>query len=240
MFLSFDDINHYRLFSGIVVFSTALGVAISSAGPAGLPLAHFFLAFDVVITKLMSWIMWLGIVGIPSMIAHKLLQVADFEGTFRMLGMFILCVILGLAIISFVTLPLVYLVIIKRNPFKFIKALSKALIHGIATSSSAASLPVTLECVKDLNVDPRVAKFVLTVGTILATIGTASYEAIAPIFIAQMNGITLDIGQLITLCVTASLASAGAATVPSSALITMIIVLSALGLPIDSISLIFT
>ncbi|KHJ85540.1 transporter, dicarboxylate/amino acid:cation Na+/H+ symporter family protein [Oesophagostomum dentatum] len=148
--------------------------------------------------------------------------------------------VVGLAIISFVTLPLVYLVIIKRNPFKFIKALSKALIHGIATSSSAASLPVTLECVKDLNVDPRVAKFVLTVGTILATIGTASYEAIAPIFIAQMNGITLDIGQLITLCVTASLASAGAATVPSSALITMIIVLSALGLPIDSISLIFT
>ncbi|KHJ78350.1 neutral amino acid transporter B(0) domain protein [Oesophagostomum dentatum] len=216
-------------FQGIVVFSTALGVAISSAGPAGLPLAHLFLAFDVVITKLMSWIMWLGILGIPSMIAHKLLQVADFEGTFRMLGMFILCVILGLAIISFVTLPLVYLVITKRNPFKFIKALSKALIHGIATSSR-----------RDLNVDPRVAKFVLTVGTILATIGTASYEAIAPIFIAQMNGITLDIGQLITLCVTASLASAGAATVPSSALITMIIVLSALGLPIDSISLIFT
>ncbi|KIH56513.1 transporter, dicarboxylate/amino acid:cation Na+/H+ symporter family protein [Ancylostoma duodenale] len=147
---------------GIVIFSTALGVAISASGSEGRPLGALFVAFDVVISKLMSAIM------------------------------------------------------------------------------CAASLPVTLECVKELNLDPRVAKFVLTIGTILATIGTALYEAIAPIFIAQINGITLDLGQLITLSVTASLASAGAATVPSSALITMIIVLSALGLPIDDLSLIFT
>ncbi|EYC03341.1 hypothetical protein Y032_0094g2703 [Ancylostoma ceylanicum] len=225
---------------GIVIFSTALGVAISATGSEGRPLGALFVAFDVVISKLMSAIMWLGPIGIPSMIAQKLLQVQDPVGTFRMLGMFIGCVILGLAIISLVTLPLVYTVITKRNPYKFIIALNKALFHGIATSSSAASLPVTLECVKELNLDPRVAKFVLTIGTILATIGTAMYEAVAPIFIAQMNGITLDLGQLITLCVTASLASAGAATVPSSALITMIIVLSALGLPIDDLSLIFT
>ncbi|KAK6010604.1 transporter, dicarboxylate/amino acid:cation Na+/H+ symporter family protein, partial [Ostertagia ostertagi] len=148
--------------------------------------------------------------------------------------------VIGLAIVSLVTLPLVFAVITRRNPYKFIKALNRALLQGVATSSSAASLPVTFECVRDLNLDPRVAKFVLTVGTILATIGTALFQAVSPIFIAQMNGITLDLGQYITLCVTACLASAGAATVPSSALVTMIIVLSALGLPVDDISLIFT
>ncbi|KAK6011155.1 excitatory amino acid transporter 1 domain protein [Ostertagia ostertagi] len=184
--------------------------------------------------------MWLGPIGIPSMIAQKMLQVKDLVGTFRMLGFFIASVILGLAIVSLVTLPLVFAVITRRNPYKFIKALNRALLQGVATSSSAASLPVTFECVRDLNLDPRVAKFVLTVGTILATIGTALFQAVSPIFIAQMNGITLDLGQYITLCVTACLASAGAATVPSSALVTMIIVLSALGLPVDDISLIFT
>ncbi|KAK6009740.1 hypothetical protein OSTOST_25303 [Ostertagia ostertagi] len=162
------------------------------------------------------------------MIAQKMLQVKDLVGTFRMLGFFIASVILGLAIVSLVTLPLVFAVITRRNPYKFIKALNRALLQGVATSSSAASLPVTFECVRDLNLDPRVAKFVLTVGTILATIGTALFQAVSPIFIAQMNGITLDLGQYITLCVTACLASAGAATVPSSALVTMIIVLSAL------------
>ncbi|KAK5984417.1 Amino acid transporter, partial [Trichostrongylus colubriformis] len=145
-----------------------------------------------------------------------------------------------LSIVSLVTLPLLYTVVTRRNPFKFVKGLSRALLQGIATSSSAACLPVTFECVHDMNLDPRVAKFVLTVGTILATIGTALFQAVSPIFIAQINGITLDMGQYITLCVTACLASAGAATVPSSALVTMIIVLSALGLPIDDLSLIFT
>ncbi|KAK6046224.1 excitatory amino acid transporter 1 domain protein [Cooperia oncophora] len=225
---------------GIVMFSSALGVVISACGNEARPLAELFKALDVVITRFMAAIMWLGPIGIPSMIAQKMLQVKDVVGTFRMLGFFIVSVILGLSIVSLVTLPLLYAIITRRNPYKFIKALTRALLQGIATSSSAASLPVTFQCVRDLNLDPRVAKFVLTVGTILATIGTALFQAVSPIFIAQMNGITLDMGQYITLCVTACLASAGAATVPSSALVTMIIVLSALGLPIDDLSLIFT
>ncbi|VDL81577.1 unnamed protein product [Nippostrongylus brasiliensis] len=225
---------------GITVFSTALGVAISSAGNEGRPLAELFKALDVVVSRFMAAIMWLGPIGIPSMIAQKMLQVKDLVGTFRMLGFFIATVILGLSIVALVTLPLVYVAVTRRNPFKFMRGMSKALLHGIATSSSAASLPVTFECVREQHLDPRVAKFVLTVGTILATIGTALFQAVSPIFIAQMNGIELDLGQYITLCVTACLASAGAATVPSSALVTMIIVLSALGLPIDDLSLIFT
>uniref|UniRef100_W6NCU5 Amino acid transporter n=1 Tax=Haemonchus contortus TaxID=6289 RepID=W6NCU5_HAECO len=225
---------------GITVFSTALGVVISACGCEARPLAELFKALDVVITRFMAAIMWLGPIGIPSLIAQKMLHVKDLVGTFRMLGCFIFTVILGLSIVSLVTLPLTYAAVTRRNPYKFMRELSRALLQGIATSSSAASLPVTFECVRDLNLDPRVAKFVLTVGTILATIGTALFQAVSPIFIAQMNDITLDLGQYVTLCVTACLASAGAATVPSSALVTMIIVLSALGLPIDDISLIFT
>ncbi|KAK5985500.1 hypothetical protein GCK32_020826, partial [Trichostrongylus colubriformis] len=86
------------------------------------------------------------------MIAQKMLEVKDLVGTFRTLGLFIASVIL----------------VTRRNPYKFINGLSRALLQGIATSSSAASLPVTFECVRDMNLDPRVAKFVLTVGTILA------------------------------------------------------------------------
>uniref|UniRef100_A0A1I7UFW2 Amino acid transporter n=1 Tax=Caenorhabditis tropicalis TaxID=1561998 RepID=A0A1I7UFW2_9PELO len=111
---------------------------------------------------------------------------------------------------------------------------------ALGTSSSAASLPVTFRCLNKLGIDPRVTKFVLPVGAMVNMDGTALYEATASIFIAQMNGLDLSVGQIVTVSITATLASIGAASIPSAGLVTLLIVLTALGLPANDVSLIFT
>ncbi|EFO91659.1 hypothetical protein CRE_05180 [Caenorhabditis remanei] len=223
---------------GIIVFCIVMGLVISKIGNEAKPLANLFHALDVVITRMVMIIMWLGPIGIPSLIAQKMLEVSDLWQTARMLGLFVFTVILGLAIQAFITLPLIYFIGTRHNPYKFLKGLGQAIMTALGTSSSAASLPVTFRCLNKLGIDPRVTKFVLPVGAMVNMDGTALYEATASIFIAQMNGLELSIGQIVTVSITATLASIGAASIPSAGLVTMLIVLTALGLPANDISLI--
>ncbi|NWR76954.1 EAA3 protein, partial [Centropus unirufus] len=104
---------------------------------------------------------------------------------------------------------------------------------------SSATLPVTFRCTEENNfIDKRITRFVLPVGATINMDGTALYEAVAAIFIAQLNDMKLNIGQIITICITATAASVGAAGVPQAGLITMVIVLSAVGLPAEDVTLI--
>ncbi|CAO4363715.1 unnamed protein product [Caenorhabditis nigoni] len=223
---------------GIIVFCIVMGLVISKIGEEAKPLANLFHALDVVITRMVMIIMWLGPIGIPSLIAQKMLEVSDLWQTARMLGLFVFTVILGLGIQAFITLPLIYFIGTRHNPYKFLSGLGQAIMTALGTSSSAASLPVTFRCLNKLGIDPRVTKFVLPVGAMVNMDGTALYEATASIFIAQMNGLDLSAGQIITVSITATLASIGAASIPSAGLVTMLIVLTALGLPANDISLI--
>ncbi|VDL74175.1 unnamed protein product [Nippostrongylus brasiliensis] len=192
------------------------------------PLAKFFMALDAVITRMVFFIMWFGPIGIPSLIAHKMLEVSDLITTAKTLGMFIVTVIIGLSIQCFLTLPLIYFIGTRQNPYRFLRGLGQAVLTALGTSSSAASLPVTFRCLKELDIDDRITKFVLPVGAMVNMDGTALYEATASIFIAQMNGMELTIGKVLTVSVTATLASIGAASIPSAGLVTMMIVLTSL------------
>ncbi|KJH41293.1 excitatory amino acid transporter 1 domain protein [Dictyocaulus viviparus] len=167
-----------------------------------------------------------------------MLEVYDLASTARTLALFIATVVIGLAIQCFVTLPLIYFLGTRQNPYRFLSGLGQAVLTALGTSSSAASLPVTFRCLDNLGIDSRVTKFVLPVGAMVNMDGTALYEATASIFIAQINGMDLSFGQLLTVSITATLASIGAAAIPSAGLVTMMIVLTALGLPVHDISLI--
>uniref|UniRef100_A0A2R9AGX2 Amino acid transporter n=1 Tax=Pan paniscus TaxID=9597 RepID=A0A2R9AGX2_PANPA len=113
-----------------------------------------------------------------------------------------------------------------------------AWITALGTASSAGTLPVTFRCLEEnLGIDKRVTRFVLPVGATINMDGTALYEAVAAIFIAQMNGVVLDGGQIVTVSLTATLASVGAASIPSAGLVTMLLILTAVGLPTEDISL---
>uniref|UniRef100_A0AC34RKJ6 Amino acid transporter n=1 Tax=Panagrolaimus sp. JU765 TaxID=591449 RepID=A0AC34RKJ6_9BILA len=183
--------------------------------------------------------MWYAPIGIASLIAAKIMAIGDIGQTIQSLSLYMLTVILGLVIHLFGTIPLIYFIVSRKNPYKFMKGLLQAAMTALGTASSAASLPVTFRCLEVNNkVDPAYTKFVLPVGAMVNMDGTALYEAVASIFIAQINGISLSLSQVVTVSITATLASVGAASIPSAGLVTMLIVLSAVGLPADDISII--
>uniref|UniRef100_A0AC34FMA6 Amino acid transporter n=1 Tax=Panagrolaimus sp. ES5 TaxID=591445 RepID=A0AC34FMA6_9BILA len=224
---------------GIIVFSIVLGIVISYVGEEAQPLAKLFVALDVVITQIVILIMWYAPIGIASLIASKILEIEDLGATAKMLGAYVGTVMAGLAIHLFITEQLVYFLATRKNPYTFLQGLTHAAVTALGTSSSAASLPVTFRCLEINNrVNPKYTKFVLPVGAMINMDGTALYEAVSAIFIAQMNGMELDFGQLVVVCITALLAAIGAASIPSAGLVTMLMVLSSVGLPLSDISLI--
>ncbi|HTL46611.1 MAG TPA: dicarboxylate/amino acid:cation symporter [Verrucomicrobiae bacterium] len=166
--------------------------------------------------------------------------IATMAGSFDMsllmgVGKFALTIILGLAI-HFVTLSVMFRIFSNRPYGRFLKNMEPALMMSFSTSSSAATLPVTMECIeKKENISPEVAGFVLPLGATVNMDGTAIYEAAACLFIAQALGVHLALGQQIVVLVTAAMAAIGAAAVPSAGLVTLALVLNAVRLPLDGI-----
>ncbi|KAM6109607.1 excitatory amino acid transporter 1 isoform X4 [Numenius arquata] len=177
--------------------------------------------------------------GILFLIAGKIVEMEDMGVIGGQLAMYTVTVIIGLLIHAVIVLPLLYFLITRKNPWVFIGGLIQALVTALGTSSSSATLPVTFKCLEEINgVDKRVTRFVLPVGATINMDGTALYEALAAIFIAQVNNFDLNFGQIITISITATAASIGAAGIPQAGLVTMVIVLTSVGLPTDDITLI--
>ena len=156
-------------------------------------------------------------------------------------GWYVVTVLTGLGIHAMLTLPLVLWIVTKRNPYRFMYQMSQALLTAFSTASSSATLPVTMECaVKKAGVSKRSVELVLPLGATINMDGTALYEAAAAIFIAQAIGVDLSIMQQIIIAMTATLAAIGAAGIPEAGLVTMLIVLNAVGLPTEYIGLILS
>ncbi|MCW3785394.1 dicarboxylate/amino acid:cation symporter [Plebeiibacterium sediminum] len=151
---------------------------------------------------------------------------------FKGLGWYALTVLIGLLLMAFVIYPTILkLLVPKRKFFDFLKGISPAQALAFSTSSSAATLPVTFECVEEnLGVDKKTAGFVLPIGATVNMDGTSLYQAVAVVFLAQMHMIDLSLGQQITVVLTATLASIGSAAVPSAGIVMLMIVLNSVGL----------
>ncbi|XP_053264403.1 excitatory amino acid transporter 1 [Podarcis raffonei] len=224
---------------GLVVFSISFGLVIGNMKEQGRALREFFDSLNEAIMRLVSLIMWYAPLGILFLIAGKIVEMEDMGVIGGQLAMYTVTVIIGLLIHAIVVLPLLYFLITRKNPWVFIGGLLQALITALGTSSSSATLPITFRCLEENNgVDKRITRFVLPVGATINMDGTALYEALAAIFIAQVNNMDLNFGQIITISITATAASIGAAGIPQAGLVTMVIVLTSVGLPTDDITLI--
>jgi len=221
----------------IIFFSLLLGIAISSIGEKARPLTSLFESFNAVMMKITDWIMLLAPVGVFALIAYTIGTMG--LSVLRPLAVYMLTVILGLSIHAVVTLPVLLSLFGKYSPLKFIRDMFSAVATAFSTASSAATLPITMECLREnTGVSNKVASFVLPLGATVNMDGTALYEAVAAMFIAQAYGISLNLGQQLVIMLTATLASIGAAAIPGAGLVTMVIVLKAVNLPLEGIGMI--
>ena len=159
---------------------------------------------------------------------------------FKALGAYALTVIGGLLILIFVFYPTLIYVFTKRDPRKFLKQISPAQLLAFSTSSSAATLPVTMDVVENkVGVDNEITSFVLPIGATVNMDGTSLYQAVAAVFIAQAFGMDLSLMAQLGIIVTATLASIGSAAVPSAGMVMLVIVLAQAGIPEAGLALIF-
>ena len=160
-------------------------------------------------------------------------------GALKALAKYAVTVLLGLLIHAAITLPILVWVIGRYSPIRLFKAVLPAIMTAWSTASSAATLPLTMDCLaRRAGVDRKIGNFVLPLGATVNMDGTALYESVAVIFIAELLGIDLTIGMQAVIFITATLAAIGAAAIPGAGLVTMGIVLTAAGLPLDGIGLI--
>ncbi|KAJ8665253.1 hypothetical protein QAD02_006915 [Eretmocerus hayati] len=224
---------------GLVVFSTVLGITLGKMGEAGKPLLSFFETLSTAMMIITNWVVWLSPLGVLFLVASKIVEMENLSTVVQQLGMYFLTVIIGLCIHGFFVLPTIYFFFTRKNPFTYVSNMAQAMATAFGTSSSSATLPVAIACLEDRNgIDPRVTRFVMPIGATINMDGTALYEAVAAIFIAQVRHTALSFGQLVAISITATAASIGAAGIPQAGLVTMVMVLDTVGLPSGDISLI--
>ncbi len=237
LFLAASETNVLAL----IVFSLIFGGALTTLGERGDVVAKFFDGANEAIMKMVGLVMWIAPVGIFGLVAFEIAKQgggAAFLEQLQALGKYVLTVVLGLLIHGVVLCGILAL-LARRNPLRYLLGVTRAMLTALTTSSSSATLPITMECVEENNgVSRRAAGFVLPLGATINMDGTALYEAVAVIFIAQSLEVPLGMGQLLVIFLTATLAAIGAAGIPSAGLVTMVIVLTAVGLPTTGIGLI--
>ncbi|TVR70311.1 MAG: dicarboxylate/amino acid:cation symporter [Marinilabiliales bacterium] len=237
VFLAFSD-NSQML--SVIFFALLFGFFITrlEAGHRE-HLSGFFRAVFEVMMKITLFVIRFTPLGIFGLIASRIAAQDDLSSLVQSMGMYMFVVIAGILIHVFVTLPLIVKFIGKARPFRHFVAARIPLLTAFTTSSSNATLPLTMEAVKNNSgVSDKVGSFTLPLGATINMDGAALYECVAVIFIAQAYGIDLTIGQQVVVVLTSLLASVGSAGVPMAGLVMITIVLTAVGLPLEGVGLI--
>jgi len=220
----------------VVIFATFVGIALVIGGERYRNILTLLQELNEIIMQMVKWIMYLAPLGIMALLI-KLVATQDMA-LFGNLGKF-MAVVLGTALLhGIVILPLILYLITKVTPLKFFKGAKEALVTALATSSSSATLPVTMRCTEhNLHVRRDVAGFVVPLGATVNMDGTALYEAAAALFVANLVGIDLSLTQQLIVFFTSMIAAIGAPGIPSAGMVTMVMVLQSVGLPAEAIAI---
>ena len=220
----------------IVVFALFLGVALVVGGERYRNILQLMQEGLELMLRLVGWIMHLAPLGIMALLA-QLLATQNPE-LLSSLAKFVVVVIVTTLLHGFVVLPLLLFAVTRISPLRFFRGSREALLTAFATSSSSATLPVTLRCVEQhLHVKPSIAGFVVPLGATVNMDGTALYEAAAALFVANLAGIELDFAQQLIVCFTTMIAAIGAPGIPSAGMVTMVMVLQSVGLPAEAVAI---
>ncbi len=228
----------------LIVFSILFAGTLTLLGERVRLVRDFIVQVNEALLTFIMGVMKLAPLGIFCLVAARFGEAQSqgaFLQTLHQTGRYMITVLLGLGVHSALTLALILWLATRRRPWRFLTAMSPALLTAFSTASSSATLPVTMECAVDrARVRREAVEFVIPLGATINMDGTALYEAVAAIFIAQVLGVELSLMQEITVALTATLAAIGAAGIPEAGLVTMVIVLNAVGLPVEYIGILLS
>jgi proton glutamate symport protein len=198
---------------------------------------NFWQGMFEVMMNITDWVMKFAPIGVFALVA-KVVATTGFAA-FGPLAVFMLAVLLALATHAFVTLPVLVRLLGRARPLRHYRAMAPALLTAFSTASSSATLPLTMECVENRGgVSNRTSSFVLPLGATVNMDGTALYECVAALFIAQAYGLNLDFATQFTVVLVALLTSIGVAGIPAASLVAIVVILGAIGLPAEGVGLI--
>ena len=223
----------------IIVFCLLFGAALTTLGKNKTTIINFFDALNEAMMKLVIWIMVFAPLGVFCLVAGQFGKVGGgsvIKNELAAVGSYFFTVILGLT--CHFLLLFIILIIFSKQGREYLFKLLRALLTAFGTASSSATLPLTMKCALEAGIDKRSVKFVLPIGATINMDGTALYESVAVMFIAQTYGISMGMEQQVIIFITATLAAIGAAGIPQAGLVTMLIVLNAVNLPAEGIGLI--
>ncbi len=223
----------------IIVFCLLFGAALTTLGKNKTTIINFFDALNEAMMKLVIWIMVFAPLGVFCLVAGQFGKVGGgsvIKNELVAVGSYFFTVILGLT--CHFLLLFIILIIFSKQGREYLFKLLRALLTAFGTASSSATLPLTMKCALEAGIDKRSVKFVLPIGATINMDGTALYESVAVMFIAQTYGISMGMEQQVIIFITATLAAIGAAGIPQAGLVTMLIVLNAVNLPAEGIGLI--
>jgi proton glutamate symport protein len=223
---------------GLIFFSLLFGFFISRVkGKPGETLKNFWNGLLDVMMQMTEWVMLFAPIGVFALVA-KVLMASGLDA-FKPLAVFFITVLIALAIHLLLVMPAVLKFIARVSPAAHFRAMMPALLTAFSTSSSSATLPITIDCVENrAGVSNRVSGFTLPLGATVNMDGTALYECVAAMFIAQAYGLSLDLTTQFTIVLIALLTSIGVAGIPSASLVAITIILAAIGLPVEAIGMI--
>lgn len=220
----------------VVMFALMLGIALVMGGERYKNILKLLEEALEIVMRIVGWVMHLAPFGIAALLI-KLVSTQDLA-MLTTLGKFVMVVVGTTLLHGVVILPLLMFIITGKSPLWFWRGGREALITAFATSSSSATLPITMRCTtQHLHVKPEIAGFVVPLGATINMDGTALYEAAAALFIANLVGVELSFVQQLIVFVTAMLASIGAPGIPSAGMVTMVMVLQSVGLPAEAIAI---
>lgn len=222
---------------GLIFFALVFGVALGRIDPGPRQaVVEFFRGVEQVMHRLTHAVLLVSPWGVFALVS-KVLLTTGF-GAFRPLAWFMVTVIASLALHALVVVPLVLTFVARSNPLHHFKTMAPALLMAFSTASSSGTLPVTMKSVQKLGVSERVSSFTLPLGASVNMDGTALYECVASIFIAQAYGVTLSFHKLFIVVLFALLTSVGVAGIPAASLVAISLILTAMGLPLEGLGLI--
>jgi len=234
---AFTALSNNKLMLQVIFFAIFLGISMLLVGEKDAkPLKKFFDSLNEVVLKMVDLIMLTAPYAVFALLANVVVSSGDPDLLYALLY-YSFVVIIGL-LLMVVFYTIVVATIARKNPFWFLKEISPAQLLAFSTSSSAATLPVTMERVEEhIGVDKEVSSFVLPVGATINMDGTSLYQAVAAVFISQALGFELTFVDQLTIVLTALLASIGSAAVPGAGMVMLVIVLESIGFPADKLAI---